>query len=392
MFYVFQELRRPKLQQSGKSKSLDSCDLLDYQNSNQNGNIEQTINHVMPKLNETSENDTDYSSDQLETTTIQLKQIIKDKPKEPIKRDLLLGFSKTPILNRKEKPKCCSICKNISPTVNSTELVCVICKKNNPNVADNQNNNNIFSPTNNKTPQCTSQSETQSSSGFRLPFMCRSKHSSSKNLLDDSNREGCSKSILNNNNNNNNINNINNNNNNINNNNNNIINNNNNNNSFSTLEKITKKKTEVITSYTDSPLFSRKHRFSDANNSRFSSSTTDDRSPLLSRKSDLAKQLSEKRRKKKDESPKNNGNDNGNNGDLMQPIEITPVEPRTSVSLHTQALTTLESIISRLRDLDDGRLTPPQSPRLPRSSPASPAPSKKGKRHQSASPIRYIIF
>lgn len=57
-------------------------------------------------------------------------------------------------------------------------------------------------------------------------------------------------------------------------------------------------------------------------------------------------------------------------------------------------MTTLENIISRLRDLDEGRLTPPSSPktqRQPRSSPASPAPSKKGKRHQSASPIRHIL-
>lgn len=56
-------------------------------------------------------------------------------------------------------------------------------------------------------------------------------------------------------------------------------------------------------------------------------------------------------------------------------------------------MTTLENIISRLRDLDEGRFTPPSSPkhRQPRSSPASPAPSKKGKRHQSASPIRHIL-
>lgn len=57
-------------------------------------------------------------------------------------------------------------------------------------------------------------------------------------------------------------------------------------------------------------------------------------------------------------------------------------------------MTTLENIISRLRDLDENRLTPPSSPhahRQPRSSPASPSPSKKGKRHQSASPIRHIL-
>lgn len=55
-------------------------------------------------------------------------------------------------------------------------------------------------------------------------------------------------------------------------------------------------------------------------------------------------------------------------------------------------MTTLENIISRLRDLDEGRLTPPSSPqRMPRSSPASPAVSKKAKRHQSSSPIRHIL-
>lgn len=44
--------------------------------------------------------------------------------------------------------------------------------------------------------------------------------------------------------------------------------------------------------------------------------------------------------------------------------------------------------------MDENRLTPPSSPvpvRQPRSSPASPSPSKKGKRHQSASPIRHIL-
>lgn len=57
-----------------------------------------------------------------------------------------------------------------------------------------------------------------------------------------------------------------------------------------------------------------------------------------------------------------------------------------------QALTTLENIISRLRDLDEGHLTPPSTPkRLPRSSPSSPATSKKNKRPQSSSPIRHIL-
>lgn len=42
--------------------------------------------------------------------------------------------------------------------------------------------------------------------------------------------------------------------------------------------------------------------------------------------------------------------------------------------------------------MDEGRLTPPTTPqRLPRSSPASPAASKKNKRYQSSSPIRNIL-
>lgn len=70
-------------------------------------------------------------------------------------------------------------------------------------------------------------------------------------------------------------------------------------------------------------------------------------------------------------------------------VEENPVEPvRINTPLHTHALNTLENLLTRLRDMDDNKLTPPSSPRLPRSSPASPAPTKKGKRPQSASPIR----
>lgn len=56
-------------------------------------------------------------------------------------------------------------------------------------------------------------------------------------------------------------------------------------------------------------------------------------------------------------------------------------------------MTTLENIISRLRDLDDEKPNsqPPGSPRHPRSSPSSPAPNKKNKRQQSSSPIRQIL-
>lgn len=50
---------------------------------------------------------------------------------------------------------------------------------------------------------------------------------------------------------------------------------------------------------------------------------------------------------------------------------------KPSISLHTHALATLENLLTRLRE-DDNKRTPPASPRLPRSSPSSPAPSKKG--------------
>ncbi|KAL3280347.1 hypothetical protein HHI36_017836 [Cryptolaemus montrouzieri] len=100
------------------------------------------------------------------------------------------------------------------------------------------------------------------------------------------------------------------------------------------------------------------------------------RSPLMRRKkSDKDSSKADKKsrsRSKKDKSVVNQQNDSNS---------------KQNVPLHTQALTNLEKLITRLRE-DDGRSSAPSSPRLPRSSPASPAPSKKGKRPQSASPIR----
>lgn len=49
---------------------------------------------------------------------------------------------------------------------------------------------------------------------------------------------------------------------------------------------------------------------------------------------------------------------------------------KSGISLPAHALATLENLITKLKE--DDRSTPPASPRLPRSSPASPAPSKKG--------------
>ncbi|XP_023308758.2 tubby-related protein 4 [Lucilia cuprina] len=168
-------------------------------------------------------------------------------------------------------------------------------------------------------------------------------------------------------------------------------------------ESLPKRRIDVITSFTDSPLFTRKHRFGNRN-------STDTSSPTLGRRNEhgfnLYKQLTEGRWRRKESKQTSNGGEskqqttNGTNTQEQRltdsrneiAVEATPVESRASVSLHTQALTTLENIISRLRDLDEGRLTPPSSPqRLPRSSPASPASSKKNKRYQSSSPIRNIL-
>lgn len=160
-------------------------------------------------------------------------------------------------------------------------------------------------------------------------------------------------------------------------------------------KKPPKKNTEVITSYTDSPLFSRKHRFGEeASSSRYSNSDTRS-SPLLCRKFEtgisLLKQFSEARKRKKEE------NLQLIKADSQIDLNQTPTtEAKAPVALHTQALTTLENIISRLRDLDDNHSrmnaqASPQHSRYPRSSPASPALSKKSKRHTSTSPIRHLL-
>ncbi|EAT45552.1 AAEL003208-PA [Aedes aegypti] len=271
----FDDMKKAKLRQGCKSKSLDSCDIL-QDSPNLNRDLINLFRQ-MPKVNELSENETEYSSsDQTDRmrpnapTGSSSAASTKRRPsmKFPGVTGPILPISKTPILNRKEKPKSCSI----------------------------------------------------------------------------------------------------------------------------------------FTSFTDSPLFSRRHR--SLNRTDSSKLQSESSTPVMARKSETSKSENGESRKsrRKDESPRRHRrndscpgpsieNNNGE-GPSLQPVEITPVEQKASVSLHTQALTTLENIISRLRDLDEGRLTPPSSPsnsRLPRSSPASPAPSKKSKRHQSASPIRHIL-
>ncbi|XP_021712756.1 tubby-related protein 4-like isoform X1 [Aedes aegypti] len=392
----FDDMKKAKLRQGCKSKSLDSCDIL-QDSPNLNRDLINLFRQ-MPKVNELSENETEYSSsDQTDRmrpnapTGSSSAASTKRRPsmKFPGVTGPILPISKTPILNRKEKPKSCSICKTISPTVNSTETVCVKCRKNGgtSNGVDKENNsiedhqNHIYVDIiSAKPPQAPPKAKRSI-----LEQYISSVYSNNGELVLKDTSSGTSGTKTTNDKKNNNS-------------------NGDTNGSCSTPKSKIRKNFEIVTSFTDSPLFSRRHR--SLNRTDSSKLQSESSTPVMARKSETSKSENGESRKsrRKDESPRRHRrndscpgpsieNNNGE-GPSLQPVEITPVEQKASVSLHTQALTTLENIISRLRDLDEGRLTPPSSPsnsRLPRSSPASPAPSKKSKRHQSASPIRHIL-
>lgn len=118
-------------------------------------------------------------------------------------------------------------------------------------------------------------------------------------------------------------------------------------------ETMPKRRLDVITSFTDSPLFTRKHRFGNRNNG-------DTASPTFARRNDhgfsLVKQLTEGRWRRKDPKNASTGEDVGKqaancpnqtqeqrssagsseNRNNDNAVEATPVESRASVSLHTQ--------------------------------------------------------
>ncbi|XP_058453676.1 tubby-related protein 4-like isoform X1 [Malaya genurostris] len=387
----FDDLKRTRLRQDCKSKSLDSCDILqDLPNLNRDL---IDLFRQMPKVSELSENETEYSSsDQIERMRPSVVSGntagTSSKRRPAMKFPGVTGpISRTPILNRKEKPKSCSICKAISPTVNSTETVCVKCRKNasaqssivvdrENNSVDDQQNHIYVDIVSAKPPQVPPKAKRS----ILEQYISSAYSNNGELILKDSSSTGagCSKSLSDKQNNNSSV---------------------DTNGTCSTPKSRIRKNFEIVTSFTDSPLFSRRHR--SLNRSDSSKLQSENSTPVMSRK---AESMDSRKGRKPDESPRRHrrnescpssrGENNNVDGPPLQPIEITPVEQKASVSLHAQALTTLENIISRLRDLDEGRLTPPSSPaspRLPRSSPASPAPSKKNKRHQSASPIRHIL-
>jgi hypothetical protein len=91
-------------------------------------------------------------------------------------------------------------------------------------------------------------------------------------------------------------------------------------------KKTSRKNLEIVTSFTDSPLFSRKyranknHEFYNENSARLQS---EHNTPILGR------------RKRYDN---NSSSEESNAHNSIQQVEVLPIEAKTSVSLHTQVL------------------------------------------------------
>lgn len=165
------------------------------------------------------------------------------------------------------------------------------------------------------------------------------------------------------------------------------------------LKLAVRAKKENVTSFADSPLFTRKHRFGEGSSG---SAPANARSPNLGKKHEFSfsflKQLSEVRRRKRDDLAGASMEER----EVQEQIDVDTKEGKDGeragfTSLHSQALSTLENIISRLKDLEDNTRNGSNADmpasldvRQPRSSPASPAPGKK-KRNPSSSPIRQIL-
>lgn len=283
--YRQEDFRKPKLQQSGKSKSLDSCDILS-----------SSLSHGL----------TTKTIDKTTVTASKLKNISENSDKN----FKCSPCSKNSDLENELKKITTTITSVSTTTTTTTQLL--DCNVNNYN--------------------------------HRLPATTKLLRNKNNNLFDPT-TSGSSTiaATLNN-------------------------------------KSDPRKKTEVITSYTDSPLFSRKHRFGSKNsngyaslnnnnnininnfnnnhNNGMSSSSNqilneinDNRSPLLGRKSNessfnLVKQLSEVRRKRKEAQHQNLHYHQNSIEEISSStsnnttIEATPVESKTSVSLHTQVHTT----------------------------------------------------
>lgn len=107
-----------------------------------------------------------------------------------------------------------------------------------------------------------------------------------------------------------------------------------------------KKRFDVITSFTDSPLFTRKHRFGYGRSKELAAgSSTENSTPLLPRKQENSFSFSWRR---KEPAPSQSQLQTASNGSTLErqhsdtgnvacgTVEATPVEAKASVSLHTQ--------------------------------------------------------
>lgn len=261
------EYKKTKLRQSGKSKSLDSCDLLRESNET---SINNDGNKQMPKLNETSETDSDcispihqrYNNNATDATTSSSKPALKIN-------------GETNLICQE---KICPICQKNSIVGSPAQTICVFCRRN-----QLYKRLDVFIGTS-KPPI------------HKDPFRNLKDSKGIMATTDNSMGESSSTRDVNR-----------------------II--NENKNPPSATSVTVKKKTEVITSYTDSPLFSRKYRYNESS-AKFTSET---RTPILGRKSDIFGDAFKKRIER-----------NANQIDDDNVIEVTPIEPSRSVSLHTQ--------------------------------------------------------
>lgn len=259
------EHKKTKLRQSGKSKSLDSCDLL--QESNETNNCNDGTKQ-MPKLNEASETDSDCMSpvhQRYNNNVVDAETSSKLASKTNVETNV----------NRQEK--ICPICQKSSIVGSPAQTICVFCRR---NQLYKKLDVNIG----------TSKPPIQ-----KDPFRNLKESKILVATIENSMGEPSSTRDMN----------------------------------RVTNDKKpppatsapVKKKTEVITSYTDSPLFSRKYRYNDSS-AKFSSET---RTPILGRKSDIFGDSIKKRIER-----------NASQAEDDNVIEVTPIEPSRSVSLHTQ--------------------------------------------------------
>lgn len=263
------EHKKTKLRQSGKSKSLDSCDLLREASDASTSN---DVTKQMPKLNETSETDSDCMSPihQRYSNSKSNDATTSSKNKVTSKADVMA--------NSMRQEKICPICQKSSIVGSPAQTVCVFCRRNQL-YKKLDVNIGASKPPIHKDPfrnlkdfkSIVANDNAMGESSLTTRDVNR--------ITNDNKKPPVSTSVT------------------------------------------AKKKTEVITSYTDSPLFSRKYRYNECS-AKFSSET---RTPILGRKSDIFGDSMKKKIER-----------NASQIEVDNVIEVTPIEPSRSVSLHTQ--------------------------------------------------------